>query len=54
MKICLVEVELSRADSRTANMAGLIVVFGNFAKALKIVNNRSRSLSNTEFNTKST
>jgi hypothetical protein len=54
MKIRLEGAELSRADSRTANIAELIVVFRNFAKVFKIVNNRSHSLTNTQFNTKST
>jgi hypothetical protein len=54
MKIRLVGAELSRADSRKANMTELIVSFRNFAKALKIGNNKSHSLTNTQFNTKST
>jgi len=54
MKIRLVGAELSLADSRTADTTELIVAFRNFAKALKTGNNKSHSLTNTQFNTTAT
>jgi len=54
MKIRLVGAELSRADRQTADVTEVIVAFHNFAKTLKIGNGRSPSLTNTQFNTKST